>query len=91
MEYIGILRHRLVSFLAQSHPSDVSLIIVFDKVEFLFDDIGKIFSSGFFIEYLRFIPCMPLVVPIPPVFDMGEGLKEHEGDIFTVEIFLNNI
>ena len=85
MEYIGILRHHLVSFLAQCHPPSVLVIIVFDGIEFLFEDNEKIFQSGLCIEYLRFIPRMPLVVPVPPVFDTGKGHKECEGDLFTVE------
>ena len=89
MEYISILWHYLVSFLTQCHPSGVLVIIVFDRVEFLFDGIDKRFPSGFYFEYLRFILCLPLAVPIPPIFDMGEGLKEREGDLFNVEFFLN--
>ena len=89
MEYISILRHHLVSFLAQCRPLGVLVIIVSDMVEFLFGDIEKICPSGFCFEYIRVILFMPLIVPIPPIFDMGEGLKEREGDLFAVEIFLN--
>ena len=32
---------------------------------------------------------MPLAVTIPPIFDMGEGLKECEGDLFAIRIFFN--
>jgi hypothetical protein len=30
---------------------------------------------------------MSLPVTFPPIFDMGEGFKESEGDLFSVKIF----
>ena len=87
IEYIGILQHHLVSFLAQCCPLGVFVIIVFDRVEFLFEGIDKRFPSVLCIDYFRFIPRMPIIVSVPLVFDTGEGLKEREGDLFTMEIF----
>ena len=69
--------------MAQCHTPSVLVIIMSVRVEFLFDGIDKRFPSGLCIEYLIFIPHMPLAVPIPPVFDVEEALKEHEGDLFT--------
>jgi hypothetical protein len=33
MEYVSVLQHRLISFLMQSHPSHVLVIIVSDRVD----------------------------------------------------------
>ena len=76
MEYISIRHQCLVSSLAQCRPLGVLIIIVSDRVEFLFDDIDKRFQSGLYPEYFKLIPFMPLTLPVPLVFDMGEGFKE---------------
>jgi hypothetical protein len=34
---------------------------------------------------------MSLPVTFPLIFDMGNGFKESEGDLFDVEIFLNKV
>ena len=74
----------MVSFLAQCHPSGVLVIIVFDMVEFLLDDIEKTHLSVFCPVYFRLIFDMPLAVIIPPIFDMGEELNDCNGGIFSI-------
>jgi hypothetical protein len=34
---------------------------------------------------------MFFLVSVPPIIDMGKGLKDHEGDLLTVEIFLDKV
>ena len=89
MEYNGAIQHCLIYFLSQSCPSHVFIIIIFDVVEFLLDDIDKSLPSGLCPKYFVFIPYMPLIVPNPPKFDMENGFKERRGDIFTIRNFFS--
>jgi hypothetical protein len=53
------------------------------------DHIQKKIPSGIDPIYSRIICGDLLPVSFPPMFDMGERLKECEGDIFLVEKIMN--
>jgi hypothetical protein len=89
MKCVSVLRHCLISFLAQSRPFHVLVIIVSNRVEFLLKGIYKGRPSGFSPQWCRFICGVPLLVTFPPRSDMGKGFKEHKGDLFTVNFFLD--
>jgi hypothetical protein len=91
MEDVSVLVHHLVSFLTPSHPSCVLVIIVYDRVEILLEGINKGFPICFYPEFHIIIFVVSLVVTFPPIFYIGEGFKESEGDIFDVRIFLNGV
>jgi hypothetical protein len=63
----------------------------FDRVELLLEGINKGHPSGSCPEFHRLIFIMSLLVTFPPIFDMGEGFKESEGDLFSVNFFLNRV
>jgi hypothetical protein len=84
MEGIGELQHYLTPLLMQHGPSHVLVFIVANRVIFFLDNIYKIFPSGFDLEHSRLLCGNFITVIFPPMFDMGESLKEHEGDIFPV-------
>jgi hypothetical protein len=91
MEYVGVLQHRLVSFLTQSFSSHVLVIIVSNMVEFLLEGINKGRPSGSCPKFHKLIFIISLTVTFPPTFDMGKGFKESEGDLFGVEKVLNRV
>jgi hypothetical protein len=91
MEDVSVLVHHLVSFLTLSHPSCVLVIIVYDMVEILLEGINKGSPSWFYPEFHILIFVMFLAVKFPPIFGMGEGFKESEGDILDVINFLNGV
>jgi hypothetical protein len=68
----------------QCGPSHVLVIIVSHKVIFLLYDIHKRNPSGLIPIYSRLLCGIFLPVSFPPMFDMGESLKECKGDIFFV-------
>jgi hypothetical protein len=69
----------------------VPSIIVSNRVEILLEGIYKGHPSGFSPEWHRFIHGVPLPVTFPPTSDMGKGIKEHKGDIFTLGNFLDRV
>jgi hypothetical protein len=89
MEDVGVLWHCLVSLLTKSFPSHVLVIIVSNRVVFLLEGIKKICPSGLLSKNCRLILGMLLTVSLPPIFDMGKGLKEHKVDFFTIGKYLD--
>ena len=89
VEYIGELWHCLVPFLPQCGPSHVLVFIVSDKVIFPLKSIHKICPSGFGPKHFNLLYGGFLIVSIPPIFDMGDNLKEGESDLFSIEKFID--
>jgi hypothetical protein len=48
------------------------------------EGINKSLPSGSWLKNYRLILDMFITVSLPPISDMGKGLKEREGDLFTV-------
>jgi hypothetical protein len=91
MKDVGVLWHYLVSLLTQSHPSHRLVIISSNRVELILEGIHKGHPGRFSPELRRFICGVPLSVTFPPRFDMGKGFKVHEGDLFTINFFLDRV
>jgi hypothetical protein len=89
MEGICELWHFLVSLLMQRGPSHVLVIIVSHRVILLLDHIHKKIPSGIGPKYSRLLYGNLFPVSFPPIFDMGEILKEHEGDLLSVGKIVN--
>ena len=89
MEDIGELRNYLVPLLTQHGPSHVLVVIVTNKVILFLDYIHKKIPSGLRPIYSRLLYGTFLPVNFPPIFDMGEILKEHEGDLLSIEKIVN--
>jgi hypothetical protein len=53
--------------------------------------IHKKIPSGFNPIYSRLLYGTLLPISFPPMFDMGESLKECEGDIFLVGKIMNRV
>jgi hypothetical protein len=68
----------------QCGPSRVLVIIVSNRVILFLDDIHKRVPSGFDPKYSRLLCGFFLTVSLPPMFDMGDNLKECKGDIFPI-------
>ena len=83
MEGIGELWNCLAPLLPQCGPSHVLVLIVANRVILFLYCIHKKISSGLDPIYSRFCGTL-LPVSFPPMFDMGETLKECEGDIFPI-------
>jgi hypothetical protein len=64
--------------------SRVPIIIVSNWVILFLGGINKILPSGSYPKYCRLILDMLLTVSLPPIYDMGKGFKEREGDFFTI-------
>jgi hypothetical protein len=75
----------------QSYPSHVLVIIIPNKEEFLLEGINKIHLSDVCPKFFRLIPIMLHLVSVPPIFGMGKGLKEIEGDLLTLQKVLNRV
>jgi hypothetical protein len=73
----------------QCGPSHVLVIIVTNKVILFLDRIHKKIPSGLDPIYSRLLYGTFLPVSFPPMFDMGESLKECEGDLFPVRKIVN--
>jgi hypothetical protein len=65
------------------------VVIVTNKVILLLDRIHKKFPSGLDPIYSGFLYGTFLLASFPPMFDMGESLKECKGDLFPVEKIMN--
>jgi hypothetical protein len=70
-------------------PSHVLVVIIFHRVIFLFDCIHKKIPSGLDLKYSRLLYGIFLPVCFPPMFDMGENLKDNKCDLFSVEKIVN--
>jgi hypothetical protein len=84
MEGIGELWHFLAPLLMQHGPSHVPVLIVSNKVILFLGRIYERFPSGFGLEHSRLLCGHLITVSFPPILDMEESLKEHEGDLFHV-------
>jgi hypothetical protein len=73
----------------QCGPSHVLVVIVTNRVIFFLVHIHKKIPSGLSPIYSKVLCGTFLLVRFPPMFDMGESLKECEGDIFPVEKIVN--
>jgi hypothetical protein len=89
MEGIGEIRHCLSPLLPQCGPSHVLVIIVVKRVILFLECIHKKIPSGISLIYNRLLYGNFLLISFPPMFDMGEILKEYEGDIFFVREIVN--
>jgi hypothetical protein len=85
MEGIGELQNFLAPLLPQCGPSHVLVLIVANRVILFLYRIHKKIPSGIDPIYSRLLCGNLLPVSFPPMFDMGESLKECEGDLFLVE------
>jgi hypothetical protein len=54
-------------------------------VIFFLNDIHKRVPSGFNPKHSRFLYGIFLTVIIPPMFDIGDNLKECKGDLFPYQ------
>jgi hypothetical protein len=84
MKGIGELWHLLPPLLTQRGPSHVLVFIVFNRVILFLDHIHKKIPSGLDPIYSRLLYGTFLPASFPPMFDMGEILKECKGDLFPV-------
>ena len=76
IEGLGELSHCLAPLLMQHDPSHVLVFIVSNRVILFLERIKKIFPSGYWPKNYRFVISMSLTLILPPIFDMGKGLKE---------------
>jgi hypothetical protein len=89
MEGIGELRNCLAPLLPQCGPSHVLVLIVANRVILFLYRIHKKIPSGLGPIYSRLLCGTLLPVSFPPMFDMGESLKECEDDLFSVGKIVN--
>jgi hypothetical protein len=89
MEGIGELWNFLAPLFPQCGPSHVLVLIVSNRVILFLYCIHKKIPSGLSPIYSRILCGNFLPVSFPPMFDMGESLKECEGDIFPVREIMN--
>jgi fucose permease len=89
MEGIGELWNYLAPFLSQCAPSHVLVLIVSNSVMLFLYRIHKKIPSGIVSIYYRILCGSFLPISFPPMFDMGERLKECEGDLFPVGEIMN--
>jgi hypothetical protein len=89
IEIIFELQNCLAPLFSYCGPSHVSVIIVANKVILLLDRIHKKIPSGLNPIYSRILYGTLLPVSFPPMFDMGDILKECKGDIFPVIKIVN--
>jgi hypothetical protein len=89
MEGIGELWNFLAPLLPQCGPSHVLVLIVSNRVILFLYRIHKKIPSGLGPIYSRLLCGNFLPVSFPPMFDMGESLKECEGDLFPVGEIMN--
>jgi hypothetical protein len=69
----------------QHGPSHLLVIIVSHGVILLLDRIHNKIPSGISPKYSRLLCRIFLLVIFPPMFDMGERLKDFKGDHFFVK------
>jgi hypothetical protein len=89
MAGIGELRHCFSPLYPQCGLSHVLVVIVSNRVILFLDHIHKKIPSGLDRIYSRILCGTLLPVIFPPMFDMGESLKECEGDLFPVRKIVN--
>lgn len=84
VEDIGELWQCLFPFLPQCGPSHVLVFIVYDKVIFPLKSVHKRYPSEFGPKHFIFLCGGLFTVSLPPIFDMGDNLKEGKSDIFSI-------
>jgi hypothetical protein len=89
MEGIGELRIFLAPLFPQCGPSHVLVLIVSNRVILFLYSINKKIPSELGPIYSRLLCGNLILVSFPPMFDMGESLKECEGDCFPVGEIMN--
>jgi hypothetical protein len=89
MEVIGELWNFLAPLLSQCGPSHVLVLIVANRVILFLYRIHKKIPSGIGPIYSRLLCGTLLPISFPPIFYIGENLKECEGDIFLVGKIMN--
>jgi hypothetical protein len=89
MEGIGELRNFLAPLFLQCGPSHVLVLIVANRVIFFLYRIHRKFPSGLDPIYSRILCGTFLPISFPPMFDMGESLKECTCDLFPVGEIMN--
>jgi hypothetical protein len=89
MEGIGELQNCLALLLPQFGASYVLVLIVSNRVILFLYRIHKKIPSGLSPIYSRLLCGTMLPVSFPPMFDMGESLKEREDDLFSVKKIMN--
>ena len=89
MEGIGEIHNFLAPLLPQCGPSHALVLIIANRVILFFYCIHKKNSSGIGPIYSRLLCGTFIPVSFPPMFDMGEILKENKGDLFSVRKFVN--
>ena len=82
MEGIGEIQNCLATLLPQCGPSHVLVLIVANRVILFLYRIHKKIPGGLGPIYSRVLCGTLLLVSFPPMLDMGESLKECEGDLF---------
>jgi uncharacterized protein YqhQ len=89
MEIICEHQHYFSPLFPQCGPSHVLVIIITNKVILFLDHIHKKILSELDHIYSRILCGNFLPVSFPPMFDMGESLKECEGDLFPLKEIVN--
>jgi hypothetical protein len=84
MENIGEIWYCPVPFLTRHGPSCVLVLVPSDRVVFLFNGILEGIPCGGNCKYCRFLYGPLLRLSIPPVLNLGDGLKEGKSNIFLV-------
>jgi hypothetical protein len=82
MEYICELWHYLVPFLSQCGPSHVMVIVASNRVVLFLNTIPEIIPS-WVTANIGFLSGLFLTKSLPPILDMGDGLKDCKGNIFS--------
>jgi hypothetical protein len=89
MKGIGELENFSAPFLLQCGPSHVLVLIVANRVILFLYHIHIKIPSELGPIYSRLLCGTFLSVSFPPMFHMGEILKECEGDLFPAEKIMN--
>ena len=84
MERICELHHYLVPLMMECGPYHVLVVVVSNREIFFLDGIHKRVPCGLDPKHSRILYGVFLTVILPPMFDMGDHLKEHKGDIFPI-------
>jgi hypothetical protein len=64
------------------------VIIVFNRVILFLEFIHKQIPSGIDPKYSRFLYGIFIPISFPPMFEMGEGLKDHKFGLLSIKIFV---
>jgi hypothetical protein len=89
MEGIGELWNCFSPLMPQCVPSHVLVLIFSNRVILFLYRIHKKLPSGLDHIYSRLFCGNFLPVSFPPMFDMGESLKECKGDLFPIGEIMN--